>query len=136
MLRPATLLKRRLWHRCFFVNYVNFLRTSFLQNISGRLLLPFPISPFDISYVILISKRLPMSLWNKENISWSKRPIEEKMSNNRFEGFIKQPVIKQSPTFLSFSFFLFSYKSVCWTFDKIWSASLHCIEKWKKFKKS
>ena len=28
-LRPATLLKRRLWHRCFLVNFVKFLRTPF-----------------------------------------------------------------------------------------------------------
>ena len=26
-LRPATLLKKRLWHRCFPVNFANFLRT-------------------------------------------------------------------------------------------------------------
>ena len=29
-LRPATLLKKRLWHRCFPVNSVKFLRTPFL----------------------------------------------------------------------------------------------------------
>ena len=29
-LRPATLLKKRLWHRCFPVNFVKFLRTPFL----------------------------------------------------------------------------------------------------------
>ena len=28
-LRPATLLKKRLWHRCFPVNFAKFLRTSF-----------------------------------------------------------------------------------------------------------
>ena len=38
-LRPATLLKNRLWHRCFPVNFAKFLRTPFLQNTSGRLLL-------------------------------------------------------------------------------------------------
>ena len=38
-LRPATLLKQRPWHRCFPVNFGKFLRTSFLQNTSGRLLL-------------------------------------------------------------------------------------------------
>ena len=36
---PATLLKKRRWHRCFPVNFVEFLRTSFLRNTSGRLLL-------------------------------------------------------------------------------------------------
>ena len=37
--KPATLLKKRLWHRCFPVNFAKFLRTPFLQNTSGRLLL-------------------------------------------------------------------------------------------------
>ena len=36
---PANLLKKRLWHRCFPVNFVKFLRTPFSQNTSGRLLL-------------------------------------------------------------------------------------------------
>ena len=39
VLRPATLLKNRLWHRCFPMNFTKFLRTLFLQNSSGRLLL-------------------------------------------------------------------------------------------------
>ena len=34
-LRPAALLKKRLWHRCFPVNFSKFLRTLFLQNTSG-----------------------------------------------------------------------------------------------------
>ena len=37
--RPATLLKKRLWHRCFPVNFAKFLRKPFLQNTSERLLL-------------------------------------------------------------------------------------------------
>ena len=36
---PATLLKKILWHRCFPVNFAKFLRSSFSQNTSGRLLL-------------------------------------------------------------------------------------------------
>ena len=32
-------IKKRLWHRCFPVNFAKFLRTSFSQNTSGRLLL-------------------------------------------------------------------------------------------------
>ena len=32
-------IKKRLWHRCFPVSSANFLRTSFLPNISMRLLL-------------------------------------------------------------------------------------------------
>ena len=38
-LRPATLLKNRPWHRCFPVNFARFLRTPFLHNTSGQLLL-------------------------------------------------------------------------------------------------
>ena len=34
-LRPATLLKWRLWHRCFPVNFAIFLKTLFLQNTSA-----------------------------------------------------------------------------------------------------
>ena len=29
-LRPATLLKKRLWHRCFPVNFAKFVRTPFI----------------------------------------------------------------------------------------------------------
>ena len=38
-LRPATLLKMRLWQRWFSVNFAKFLRTPFLQNTSRLLLL-------------------------------------------------------------------------------------------------
>ena len=36
-LRLANLLKKRLWHRCFPVNFAKFLRTAFSQNTSERL---------------------------------------------------------------------------------------------------
>ena len=32
-------IKKEIWHRCFPVNFVKFLRTPFLENNSGRLLL-------------------------------------------------------------------------------------------------
>ena len=35
-------MKKGLWHRCFPVNFTNFLRTPFLQNNSGLLLLYAP----------------------------------------------------------------------------------------------
>ena len=38
-LRPTTLLKKRLWHGCFLENFAKFLRSPFLQNTSGRLVL-------------------------------------------------------------------------------------------------
>ena len=39
-LRPATLLKKRLWRRCFPMNFAKFLKTTFLQDPSVRLFLP------------------------------------------------------------------------------------------------
>ena len=38
-LRPATLLKERLWHRCFLVNFEKILRTPFLTGHLRWLLL-------------------------------------------------------------------------------------------------
>ena len=38
-LRPATLLKKRLWYRCFLVNFVKFLRTPFFSEHLRWLLL-------------------------------------------------------------------------------------------------
>ena len=38
-LRPATLLKKRPWHRCFPVNFVKFLRTPFFTEHLWWLLL-------------------------------------------------------------------------------------------------
>ena len=40
-LRPATLLKKRLWDRCFSVNFMKFLRTPFAQNTSDGCFCPF-----------------------------------------------------------------------------------------------
>ena len=40
-LRPATLLKMRLWHRCFPVNFAKFLRTSYFTEHLWWLLLTF-----------------------------------------------------------------------------------------------
>ena len=51
----ATLLKMRLWHRCFHVNFAKFLRTSFSQNSSGRLLLS---SPSNLLFITNLSKSL------------------------------------------------------------------------------
>ena len=38
-LSSTTLLKKRLWHRSFHMNFVKFLRAPLLQNTPGRLLL-------------------------------------------------------------------------------------------------
>ena len=41
LFRPTTLLKKRLWHRCFPVNFEKFFKTLFLCSTSGGCLLLF-----------------------------------------------------------------------------------------------
>ena len=48
---PATLLKKRLWHRCLPVNFVKFLRTLFLTEHLWWLLLYVPIWARSVSYL-------------------------------------------------------------------------------------
>ena len=54
--QPATLLKKGLWHRCFPVNFVKFLKTPLLQNTSGRLLLH-QVSTLGESSYLLCNQR-------------------------------------------------------------------------------
>ena len=51
-IRPAVLLKKKLWHRCFLVNFAKFLRTLFLQKTRRRLFLEFYL------FSVLLSKSL------------------------------------------------------------------------------
>ena len=69
-LRPATLLKSRFRHRCFPVNFVKFLRTSFLQNTSWRL---FPTWWQGLILIILmfsLTSRSSLSLSNVGDLSF------------------------------------------------------------------
>ena len=50
-----TAFKKGLWHRCFPVSFAKFLRTPFLQNISGRLLLHVLVLTFHLSDFSLTS---------------------------------------------------------------------------------
>ena len=50
-LRPATLLKKRLWHKCFPVNFAKFLRTPFLTEHFQWLLLQITNIPFQLPYL-------------------------------------------------------------------------------------
>ena len=47
-LRPVTLLKKRLWHRCFPVNFVKYLRTPFFTEHLRWLLLKFYNNYYNI----------------------------------------------------------------------------------------
>ena len=46
--KPATLLKKRLWHWCFPVNFGKFFTTPFLQNTSGDCLWSVKCSGWEI----------------------------------------------------------------------------------------
>ena len=70
--RPATLLKKRLWHRRFHMNFAKFLRTPFLQNISGRLL--YPVSWHF--YVQQIHNRWDFASWLRPIWGYSKQEFK------------------------------------------------------------
>ena len=53
-LRPATSLKKRLWHRCFPVNFAKFLRTPFLLDDSS-VLLTYSVPMFPFYFIVFQS---------------------------------------------------------------------------------
>ena len=71
---PATFLEKRLWHRCFPMNFAKFLRAFFLQSTTGRLLLTFSSSSFlqkNLDYFIFQSFYNLKIFQNMKNInSW------------------------------------------------------------------
>ena len=82
-LRPATLLKKRLRHRCFPVNFAKFLRTPFLQNTPGRLLVQFL---YEIQHWPELGKRALSSMENR----WKKFLI---IDSSMFFYFIRHLVM-------------------------------------------
>ena len=58
--RPATFLKKWLWYRCFPVNFVKFLKTTFLQNTSEQLFLLLSRWVICINYNIQFSFDEPL----------------------------------------------------------------------------
>ena len=50
-IRPATLLKKRLWHKCFPVNFAKFLRTPFFIEQPWWLLLELQIVTFSVLHL-------------------------------------------------------------------------------------
>ena len=66
------LLKKRLWHRCFPVNFAKFLRTPFLQNNSERLPLKWNKTkclPFLIAFLFLFDINTALKIGI--TITWS-----------------------------------------------------------------
>ena len=62
----ASLLKKRLWHRCFSVNFLKFLRTPFLTKHLGWLLLKTIVLYLHILSIFkkLFNAKLVTHLWN------------------------------------------------------------------------
>ena len=65
---PATLLKMRPWGRYFPVDFAKFLRTPFLQNYSGRLLLTILVFCYEniFHYFPLLHKAWKISVYTFE----------------------------------------------------------------------
>ena len=61
--RPTTLLKKSLWHMCFPVNFEKFLRTTFLQNTSGQLLLELTVNRGGNPTAVLVISLVPKSIF-------------------------------------------------------------------------
>ena len=68
-LRPATLSKKRLWHRYFSVNFANFLRAPFVTDHFWWLLLT-TVSISDVCFWFTF-KRLPKYLNLVPHFQWS-----------------------------------------------------------------
>ena len=98
-LKPATLFKERLWHRYFSLNFVKFLRISFKQNTSERLLLYYfstatnKSESINDSPVFLKENSQIQKNWNKFLNTWqlffrSSHPVfcEKVVLRNFLEG--------------------------------------------------
>ena len=79
-----SLLKKRLWHRCFSVDFAKFLRTPFLQNTSGgcfwmkqKFKNPFWLTPFHATGFFLYPLKSSENLWFSDVFrGCRKRPME------------------------------------------------------------
>ena len=60
--RSATLLKKRLWHRCFPVNLAKFVRTPFLKNTFPYRTAPEAASGYFLSWVFVFLESQPSVL--------------------------------------------------------------------------
>ena len=56
-LQACNFIKKRLWHKCFPVNFAKFLGTPFSQSTSGRLLLTIPQLLGYSTYIVLNETR-------------------------------------------------------------------------------
>ena len=76
-LNRCSFIKKRLWHRCFPVNFAKFQRTPFLKNISGRLLLQVVLTH---SNTTLSQEKIYQTLkipYRPATICWSSRRLKD-----------------------------------------------------------
>ena len=73
VVQSATLLKKRLWHRCFPVNFAKFLRAPFLQDTSGGCFWVY--FNFVNSYDFLMKKLHSLTQWKRTLIRTAKWKI-------------------------------------------------------------
>ena len=97
-------IKKRLWHRCFLVNFAKFLRTYFFQNISGRLLLFRGNQAEGFALYLQKQKLLTSRNWFQRNIfhtllTKNVEKKERKTRSNRPEVFLGKGVPKISSKF-------------------------------------
>ena len=116
---PETFLKKRLWYRCFTVNFVKFLRTPFLQNTSERLLLNVGYWSKSISWKYFMFHEMTLKLYFmkclERNISQCILPFKRIFNlvwigiswSSRSQMFFKIGVLKNCA--------IFTEKHLCWT---------------------
>ena len=89
-LRPAILLKKTLWYRCFPVNFAKFLSKLFLQNTSGRVLLEILQLVHEIrSFPEVLYKRGVLKNFSKFTDKHKKQSSGGVLSKNVLENFAK-----------------------------------------------
>ena len=88
-------IKKRLWHRCLPFNIAKFLRTPFLQNTSGRLLLFFGIRVWDWPLLFLFV------VWPSKNESHFSIKILWALNET---AFLKLTLLKYSFVMISWFF--------------------------------
>ena len=110
-LRPASLLKKRLFCKCLPVNFAKFLRTSFLQNTFGRLLPHYDpriniiLKMATIYLVYLKNKNTYTSdphLSGKKSFLIHKKPLQN--DKNAFYFILKSLFLLKTFEFLSWFF--------------------------------
>ena len=101
--RPATLLKKRLWHSCFPVNFVKFLRTTFYIKYLWRLLLCLFSSSF---FLFKLAKTHSLYL---RALSVSKFQLRTKFTYFQYNYAVQLAILKH--LYLN-HFCLFSYSMV------------------------